>query len=159
VISTSGNSGIRPHFRRADGRACVPLYPLWNPKTGGDHARAEQSIQRILGRGHPQGRGVLLQRLGLDTSQENGILTLHLAGERPTIVYRKPDHTPAAFTVPNFPVDDIDAAVEELSGRGVRFDHYDGIEQDDNGVFRGGGPLIAWFEDPAGNNLSVLQQD
>ena len=97
--------------------------------------------------------------LGIDTSVENGILTLGLAGgERPTIVYPKPDFTPATYTILNFPVDDIDKAVNELAERGVHFNRYDGIPMDDNGVFRGGGPLIAWFTDPAGNVLSVLQQ-
>jgi len=96
--------------------------------------------------------------LGLETSQENGILTLHLAGGRPTIVYPKPDHAPATYTILNFSVEDIDAAVDELAARGVAFERYEGFEQDERGVFRGGGPLIAWFRDPAGNILAVLQQ-
>jgi catechol 2,3-dioxygenase-like lactoylglutathione lyase family enzyme len=96
--------------------------------------------------------------LGLRTSEEHGLLTLHIAGDRPTLVYPKADHTPADYTILNFPVDDIDAAVDELSSRGVRFERYDGFEQDERGVFRGGGPFIAWFKDPAGNVLSVLQE-
>jgi catechol 2,3-dioxygenase-like lactoylglutathione lyase family enzyme len=95
--------------------------------------------------------------LGLKTSEENGLLTLHLAGDRDVIVYPKPNHTPASFTILNFPVDDIDKAVEELTSRGVRFERYDGLEQDEKGIHRTGGPLIAWFTDPAGNVLSVLQ--
>jgi catechol 2,3-dioxygenase-like lactoylglutathione lyase family enzyme len=95
--------------------------------------------------------------LGLKTSEENGLLTLHLAGDRDVIVYPKPNHTPASFTILNFPVDDIDRAVEELTSRGVRFERYDGLEQDEKGIHRTGGPLIAWFTDPAGNVLSVLQ--
>ena len=96
--------------------------------------------------------------LGLETSRnELGIVTLHIAGERDTIVYPKDDHTPAEFTILNFPVDDIDAAVDELSSRGVSFERYDGMEQDERGVMRAGGPLIAWFRDPAGNVLSVLE--
>jgi predicted enzyme related to lactoylglutathione lyase len=67
-------------------------------------------------------------------------------------------HTPADYTILNFPVDDIDTAVDELTARGVRFERYDGFEQDEKGVFRGGGPYIAWFTDPAGNVLSVLQE-
>jgi catechol 2,3-dioxygenase-like lactoylglutathione lyase family enzyme len=95
--------------------------------------------------------------LGLKTSEENGLLTLHLAGDRDVIVYPSPNHTPATYTILNFPVDDIDKAVEELTSRGVRFERYDGLEQDEKGVHRTGGPLIAWFTDPAGNVLSVLQ--
>jgi catechol 2,3-dioxygenase-like lactoylglutathione lyase family enzyme len=95
--------------------------------------------------------------LGLNVSEQNGLLTLHLAGDRPTIVYPKPDHTPASYTILNFPVEDVDEAVEELSARGVSFERYEGIEQDEKGVMRSGGPHIAWFRDPAGNILSVLE--
>jgi catechol 2,3-dioxygenase-like lactoylglutathione lyase family enzyme len=97
------------------------------------------------------------QTLGLKTSEEYGILTLHLAGGRDTIVYPKTDHTPATYTILNFPVDDIEAAVDELARAGVRFERYESMEQDDRGIHRGGGPYIAWFKDPAGNILSVLQ--
>lgn len=97
--------------------------------------------------------------LGLEVSEEHDLLILHIVGERDIVVYLKPNHSPASFTILNFPVEDIDRAVDELTGRGVRFEHYDGIEQDDNGIARGqGGPLIAWFTDPAGNILSVLQE-
>ena len=97
--------------------------------------------------------------LGLRTSLENGLLTLHLAGDRPTLVYPKPDHEPATYTILNFPVRDIDEAVDELIARGVRFERYDGFEQDEKGISRGeGGPCIAWFKDPAGNILAVLQE-
>ena len=91
-------------------------------------------------------------------TEANGLLTLHIAGDRPTIVYPKPDHAPAAFTILNFPVDDIDAAVDALVARGVEFERYDGMEQDEKGIMRAGGPYIAWFRDPAGNILSVLQE-
>jgi catechol 2,3-dioxygenase-like lactoylglutathione lyase family enzyme len=96
--------------------------------------------------------------LGIRTSGQYGIMTLHLAGGRDTIVYPKPGHTPADYTILNFPVDDIDAAVDELTARGVRFEHYDGLGQDEKGINRGGGPYIAWFRDPAGNILAVLQE-
>jgi catechol 2,3-dioxygenase-like lactoylglutathione lyase family enzyme len=96
--------------------------------------------------------------LGLKTSQEHGLLTLHLAGDRPTLIYPKPGHTPADYTILNFPVDDIDKAVDELAAQGVRFERYDSFEQDEKGVARGEGPYIAWFRDPAGNVLSVLQE-
>jgi catechol 2,3-dioxygenase-like lactoylglutathione lyase family enzyme len=97
------------------------------------------------------------ETLGLRVSEQNGMLTLHLAGDRDTLVYPKEDHTPATFTIVNFPVDDVDRTVEELTERGVRFERYEGFDQDEKGVFRGGGPLIAWFKDPAGNILSVIQ--
>ena len=98
------------------------------------------------------------ETLGIETSEENGILTLHLAGDRPTLIYPKPNFTPADYTILNFPVDDIDKAVDELSARGVRFERYDGFEQDEKGIARREGPYIAWFRDPAGNVLSVLQE-
>jgi catechol 2,3-dioxygenase-like lactoylglutathione lyase family enzyme len=96
--------------------------------------------------------------LGLNTSVENGILTLEIAGERPTIVYPRPGHTPAEYTILNFPVEDIEAAVDELVARGVEFERYEGFDQDDRGIHRLG-PPIAWFKDPAGNVLSVIQVD
>ena len=101
------------------------------------------------------------ETLGLRTSvisEEGGVMSLDLAGDRSTLVYQKPDYTPATYTILNFPVDDIDKAVDELAARGVRFERYDGFEQDEKGVFRGEGPYIAWFKDPAGNVLSVLQE-
>jgi catechol 2,3-dioxygenase-like lactoylglutathione lyase family enzyme len=101
------------------------------------------------------------ETLGLETeviSEEHGLMTLHLAGDRPTLVYPKPDHTPAEYTILNFPVDDIDEAVDALADRGVQFERYDGFEQDEKGIARGNGPNIAWFKDPAGNVLSVLEE-
>ena len=99
------------------------------------------------------------ETLGLSTSESNGILTLHLGGDRDTIAYPKGSaHVPATFTILNFPVSDIEAAVDELTGRGVHFERYDGMKQDERGINRGGGPYIAWFKDPAGNILSVIQE-
>jgi predicted enzyme related to lactoylglutathione lyase len=97
------------------------------------------------------------ETLGLRTSEQYGLLTLHLAGDRDTLVYPKPDHVPAAYTILNFQVDDIDAAVAELARRGVELEKYDGLGQDEKGVNRAGGPYIGWFKDPAGNILAVLQ--
>ena len=95
--------------------------------------------------------------LGIETRVDNGILTLLLeGGRRPTIAYPKPGHVPADFTILNFPVDDVGATVKELEARGVTFERYDGMPQDDDGVMRGNGPDIAWFKDPAGNVLSVI---
>jgi predicted enzyme related to lactoylglutathione lyase len=98
------------------------------------------------------------ETLGLRTSEHYGLLTLHLAGGRDTLVYPKPGHEPASYTILNFQVNDIDAAVDELTRRGVRFERYDGMGQDDKGINRAGGPYIAWFKDPAGNILAVLQE-
>jgi catechol 2,3-dioxygenase-like lactoylglutathione lyase family enzyme len=96
------------------------------------------------------------ETLGVRVSEANGMLTLHLAGDRDTLVYPKPNHEPATYTILNFPVDDIEAAVDELVGRGISFEKYDGL--DERGINRRGGPPIAWFKDPAGNVLSVLEQ-
>lgn len=98
------------------------------------------------------------ETLGLKTSDEGDLLWLHLAGGRDTLVYHKPSHTPATYTILNFPVEDIDTTVDELAARGVRFERYDGSAHDDKGISRGDGPDIAWFTDPAGNLLSVLQE-
>ncbi|SPL94173.1 possible cell wall protein [[Actinomadura] parvosata subsp. kistnae] len=97
------------------------------------------------------------ETLGIHVTEEHGMLTLHLGGD--VLVYPKgPAHAPATFTVLNFPVEDIDKAVDELTARGVRFERYDGFEQDARGILRGGdGPPVAWFTDPSGNILSVLQ--
>ncbi len=99
--------------------------------------------------------------LGLEVSEANGMLTLHLAGGGRVLIYPKEGHEPATFTVLNLPVDDIDAAVEELAAAGVSFERYEGMPHDDRGIVRPPdpdyGPPIAWFKDPAGNILSVLQ--
>ena len=96
--------------------------------------------------------------LNVEVIDGPGLLTLHLAGDRPTLIYPKPDFEPATYTILNFPVDDVDAAVDELTGRGVQCERYDGFDQDEKGIARGEGPYIAWFKDPAGNVLSVLQE-
>ena len=97
--------------------------------------------------------------LGVTTmSEEFGVTTIQLAGGRDTLMYAKPDFVPATYTILNFEVDDIDAAVDELTSRGVGFERYDGFDQDEKGIARGPGPSIAWFKDPAGNILAVLQQ-
>ena len=105
----------------------------------------------------PRAKQFYGETLGVRVSEEHGMLTLHIAGERDTLVYPKDDHTPASFTILNFPVDDIEKAVDELTSRGVVFERYPGTDTDEKGIFRGGGPLIAWFKDPAGNVLSVIQ--
>lgn len=97
--------------------------------------------------------------LGVETSQENGMLTLHFADGHHVLVYPKgPAHQPAAFTVLNFPVDDVAGTVADLRGKGVQFERYEGtpVETDEDFVFRKGGPEIAWFTDPAGNVLSII---
>lgn len=99
------------------------------------------------------------QTLGLDVSEANGLLQLHLAGGTTILVYPKDNHTPATFTILNFPVGNIEQAVDELAGMGVRFESYNegDLVTDEKGISRGGGPDIAWFKDPAGNILSVLE--
>jgi len=99
--------------------------------------------------------------LGLDVSEAHGLLTLRLGGGNNVIIYPKPNHVPATFTVLNFPVDDVDLAVDELKKRGVRFEQYNlpDLKTDEKGIMRGNGPTIAWFKDPAGNILSLLEQE
>ncbi len=101
------------------------------------------------------------ETLGLKTSlldADNGLLSLDLAGDRATLVYRRADHAPAGYTILNFPVGDIDRTVDQLASRGVEFERYAGFEQDERGIAHGPGPKIAWFKDPAGNILSVLEE-
>jgi catechol 2,3-dioxygenase-like lactoylglutathione lyase family enzyme len=98
------------------------------------------------------------ETLGLEVSEANGMLTLHIQGGGTVLVYPKPDHVPATFTILNFPVEDIEAAVDELTKRGIRFERYEGTQHDERGIQREFGPPIAWFTDPAGNVLSVIQE-
>ena len=99
------------------------------------------------------------ETLGLDVTESHGLLTLRLAGGNNVLIYPKPNHVPATFTVLNFPVKDVDLAVDELTKRGVRFEMYDlpNLKTDKKGIMRGNGPAIAWFKDPAGNILSVIE--
>src|SRR2546430_14766143 len=99
--------------------------------------------------------------LGLEVSESNGLLKLHFAGGTTVLIYPKPDHAPATFTILNFPVDTVDKAVDELTKRGVRFEIYNlpDIKTNEKGIMRGNGPTIAWFKDPAGNILAVLETD
>lgn len=96
--------------------------------------------------------------LGLDVTETMGALELHLAGGGVVFVYPKPNHVPATYTVLNFQVDDVERAVDELTAKGVRFEQYEGeLATDAKGIFRGEGPVIAWFQDPSGNILSVIE--
>lgn len=96
--------------------------------------------------------------LGLEVSEQNGMLTLQIHDGGHILVYPKDDHVPATFTILNFPVDDIDKAADELASRGVSMVRYEGVDQDEKGIVRDYGPPIAWFLDPAGNVLSILQE-
>jgi catechol 2,3-dioxygenase-like lactoylglutathione lyase family enzyme len=87
--------------------------------------------------------------------EENGLMELKLAGDRTTLVYQQPDSNPASYTILNFPVDDLEATVDELASRGVSFERYDAFEQDERGIAQDSGPGIAWFKDPSGNVLSI----
>ncbi|MGH2498321.1 MAG: VOC family protein [Ktedonobacteraceae bacterium] len=100
------------------------------------------------------------QTLGLDVSEAHGLLQLHIAGGTTILMYPKENHTPATFTILNFPVANIEQTVDELTRRGVHFESYHegDLVTDEKGIFRGGGPKIAWFKDPAGNILSVLEE-
>jgi predicted enzyme related to lactoylglutathione lyase len=102
--------------------------------------------------------------LGLDLTESikmPGLLTLHLFGGTDILVYAKQNHVPATYTVLNFAVPDVTSAVQKLNALGIQFEQYnfDNFKTDADGVFRAGGPLIAWFKDPAGNILSVLEQN
>jgi catechol 2,3-dioxygenase-like lactoylglutathione lyase family enzyme len=106
----------------------------------------------------PRAKQFYGETLGLRLTDEMGGLALHLAGGGNVFVYPKDNHVPATFTVLNFPVADVEEAVDRLTEAGVSFERYDGIESDEKGIHRGEGPTIAWFKDPAGNILSVLDQ-
>ena len=106
----------------------------------------------------PKAKEFYGETLGLNVTEEHGMLHLNLGGGAAVLVYPKPNHTPATYTILNFPVPDIDKAVDDLGARGVNFERYPGMDTDEKGVFRGGGPFIAWFTDPAGNTLSVIQE-
>ncbi len=97
-------------------------------------------------------------KLGLAVSERNGMLFLDIHDGGRIVIYSKDDHTPATFTILNFPVDDIDAAVDRLEEMGIEIARYEGYPQDDRGIMREWGPPIAWFLDPAGNVLSVLEE-
>jgi predicted enzyme related to lactoylglutathione lyase len=108
----------------------------------------------------PKAKKFYQEVLGLDVSEANGLLTLHIAGGTGIMIYSKPNHEPARFTILNFPVDNVERSVDELVRLGVVFEKYDNdqIKTDEKGIFEGGGgPKIAWFTDPAGNILSVLE--
>ena len=108
----------------------------------------------------PKAKEFYGKTLGLDISEEHGVLRLRLAGGGNVLIYPKADHTPASFTILNFPVDDIERAVDDLTKGGVTFEQYDnpGLKTDAKGIHRGeGDPDVAWFKDPAGNILSVFK--
>ena len=105
----------------------------------------------------PKAKEFYAETLGLNVTEENGMLTLHLAGGGEVLIYPKDNHEPASFTVLNFPVENIDQAVDRLAKAGIQFERYEGSSQDERGIHREYGPPIAWFKDPAGNILSVLE--
>jgi len=108
----------------------------------------------------PKAKEFYSQTLGLNVTESHGLLTLRLAGGNNVLIYPKPNHVPASFTVLNFPVNDVDRAVDALTERGVRFEKYDlpDLKTDNKGIMRGNGPTIAWFKDRAGNILSVIEE-
>jgi predicted enzyme related to lactoylglutathione lyase len=105
----------------------------------------------------PRAKQFYGQTLGVEVTEDNDMLTLHLAGGGTVLIYAKENHQPASFTVLNFPVSDVEAAVDSLTKAGVEMERYEGFNQDERGIMRDQGPPIAWFKDPAGNVLAVLQ--
>ena len=105
----------------------------------------------------PKAKEFYGEALGLNATEENGLLTLKFPNGHSVIIYPKDDHEPATYTTLNFEVDDIDAAVDELKAKGITFERYDFPGQDERGIMRDQGPPIAWFKDPAGNILSVIK--
>ena len=105
----------------------------------------------------PTAKAFYAETLGLDVGESNGMLQLNIAGSNPVLVYPKDNHVPAEYTMLNFPSADIEADVRELTGRGVTFERYND-DQDELGIYRGQGPLIAWFKDPAGNVIAIIQE-
>src|ERR1044072_763634 len=123
--------------------------------------KANRTFSSFSSNDIPAAKQFYAETLGLEVEEQMGGLALHLGGGVDTFVYPKADHVPATFPVLNFLVADSDAAVDRLTAAGVGFEQYEGeIETDEKGIARGsdGGPTIAWFKDPAGNILSVLQQ-
>lgn len=110
----------------------------------------------------PKARQFYGQILGLEVNEDEGMLVIGLGSGAKVLAYPKPNHTPASFTILNFPVDDVERAVRALRERGVRFEIYrEGpYRTDEEGIHRGDqGPTVAWFTDPAGNILSVVEGD
>lgn len=106
----------------------------------------------------PKAKAFYSQMLGMEVSETNDMLSLQIANGGQVLIYPKDNHTPATFTVLNLPVEDVERAVDELTKAGVSFEHYEGeMQTDEKGIMRGQGPLIAWFKDPAGNILSVME--
>jgi catechol 2,3-dioxygenase-like lactoylglutathione lyase family enzyme len=107
----------------------------------------------------PKAKAFYERTLGMQVSEDHGMLHLHIGNGAKVLVYPKPDHAPAGFTILNLPVASVDDAVKELEQRGVRFERYDrpDLKTDARGIMRGNGPTIAWFKDPAGNILSVIE--
>lgn len=101
------------------------------------------------------------ETLGMDVTEDHGLMHLRIGGGADVLVYPKSNHAPATFTVLNIPVSNVDEAVDELAKRGVRFETYrqPDLKTDERGIMRGQGPTIAWFKDPAGNILSVIEEE
>jgi len=123
------------------------------PNLGNSKAYSSFSTNDI-----PATKAFYTETLGLDVTEENGLLNLRLGGGANVLVYPKDNHEPATYTVLNFPVADIETAVDALTASGIEFERYEGTGQDERGIAREFGPPIAWFKDPAGNILSVLEE-
>jgi catechol 2,3-dioxygenase-like lactoylglutathione lyase family enzyme len=106
----------------------------------------------------PKAKAFYADTLGVDVSEQGGVLALHLGGGHEVIIYPKPNHEPATFTVLNFPVANINQVVDQLTQAGIQIERYEGFDQDERGIMRDEGRPIAWFKDPAGNILSVIEE-
>src|SRR6266566_7118264 len=163
IIASDVRPKIRVRFTRKSGVRITELNLLRkrNSNEGGDRMlENSKAFSGFAANDIQKAKEFYGKTLGLKVSESHGLLTLHLAGGNNVLIYPKPNHTPATFTILNFPVDDVDQAVDELTRRGVRFERYDqpGLKTDAKGIARGQGPAIAWFKDPAGNILSVLKE-
>jgi predicted enzyme related to lactoylglutathione lyase len=147
------------------GEKCAsPVSQIWSSRKNNQEERSmlkdSKAFSGFSAGDIPKVKRFYAETLGLDVSESHSLLTLRLAGRNNVLIYPKPNHVPATFTVLNFPVKDVDLAVGELTKRGVRFEQYDlpDLKTDEKGIMRGNGPTIAWFKDPAGNILSVIEE-
>jgi len=158
------DSVCRIDFTSGNEKRASPASQIWSLRKNNQEERSmlkdSKAFSGFSAGDIPKAKKFYSETLGLDVAESHGLLTLRLAGGNNVLIYPKPNHVPATFTVLNFPVKDVDLAVDELTKRGVRFEKYDlpDLKTDKKGIMRGNGPTIAWFKDPAGNILSVIEE-
>jgi len=151
-------------FIFGDEKRASPASQIWSLRKNNQEERSmlkdSKAFSGFSAGDIPKVKKFYAETTRLDVTESDGLLTLRLAGGNKVLIYPKPNHVPATFTVLNFPVKDVDLAVDELMKRGVRFEKYDlpDLKTDKKGIMRGNGPTIAWFKDPAGNILSVIEE-